>query len=349
MDGAFAAVSVRFRVASTPTESITRTTNEVEPLTGVPEMTPPPESVSPESNAPEEMLQDNEPVPPLAANVCEYDAPGVANGNVDVEITGAAFTNRVRLFESVWLAASITCAVKLNDPDIEGIPARTPELGREIPGGNDPAETDQEYGDVPPLAARATETDCPTVTAASELVVIAGVPVTEIDNALVAAIPTLSVTRTVKALIPTAVGIPEMTPPDDMDNPAGKAPIAIDQVIAPVPPEDVRVDEKGPPSAPSGNEDVVTAGAGFTTMLNASVACAPLQQATFAVNEAVPDEADVPVIAPLLEFNARPVGREPESIVQVLGVVPPLDASVCEYAAPTVVAGRDTVVTSRAA
>ena len=42
---------------------------------------------------------------------------------------------------------------------------------------------------------------------------------------------------------------------------------------------------------------------------------------------------------PVLEARLNPVGNEPDEIDQVSGVVPPVAASVCEYAVPLVPPG----------
>src|SRR4051794_33621096 len=52
--------------------------------------------------------------------------------------------------------------------------------------------------------------------------------------------PLLSVTFTCTRTAPAAVGVPERTPADDSERPAGSAPVC-DQVSAPVPPDPVSV------------------------------------------------------------------------------------------------------------
>ena len=47
----------------------------------------------------------------------------------------------------------------------------------------------------------------------------------------------LSVARTVKVLDPAAVGVPEMVPPVESVNPAGRVPVASVQVYGGVPPD----------------------------------------------------------------------------------------------------------------
>jgi hypothetical protein len=64
------------------------------------------------------------------------------------------------------------------------------------------------------------------------IVSVAGVVLTAIDSFAVAvcAGDPLSFTLTVKVAVPFAVGIPEITPPLDSDNPAGRLPEATDHV-----------------------------------------------------------------------------------------------------------------------
>lgn len=45
-----------------------------------------------------------------------------------------------------------------------------------------------------------------------------------------------SVTRTVNAVVPVCVGVPEITPELEMTNPAGKLPFVTAQLYGPVPP-----------------------------------------------------------------------------------------------------------------
>jgi len=57
----------------------------------------------------------------------------------------------------------------------------------------------------------------------------------------------------------------------------------------------------------------------------------------------------VPVIAPVLVFSVSPAGSVPLVNDHVYGVVPPVAASVVEYAVPTVPLGNDEVVIDRVA
>jgi len=57
----------------------------------------------------------------------------------------------------------------------------------------------------------------------------------------------------------------------------------------------------------------------------------------------------VPEITPVAPVRLSPGGREPADTDQVRGAVPPVDARVVEYAAPTVVLGSELVVIKGAA
>jgi hypothetical protein len=60
----------------------------------------------------------------------------------------------------------------LNVPDVVGVPETTPPLEREIPGGRLPEASAQEYGAVPPVAAKVVEYPTPWVPPAIDAVVI---------------------------------------------------------------------------------------------------------------------------------------------------------------------------------
>ena len=92
---------------------------------------------------------------------------------------------------------------------------------------------------MPPLAVRDCEYAEPRVAMGREVVVIwrggkAGEMV--MLRALVAVALELSVTCTVNAEAPVAVGVPPMVPSVPKDNPAGRAPLMADHENPPVPP-----------------------------------------------------------------------------------------------------------------
>ena len=69
-----------------------------------------------------------------------------------------------------------------------------------------------------------------------------------------------------------------------------------------------------------------------------------VESVTFAVKLNEPDDVGVPEIVPLEAFNVSPPGNAPELMLQLYGVVPPLPASVVEYAVPLCPAGTELVV-----
>lgn len=56
----------------------------------------------------------------------------------------------------------------------------------------------------------------------------------------------------------------------------------------------------------------------------------PRLSVTVTTNEAVPADVGVPEIVPVDEPIVRPAGRAPDEMVHDNGLVPPLDARVCE-------------------
>jgi hypothetical protein len=117
---------------------------------------------------------------------------------------------------------------------------------------------------------------------------------------------------------PLAVGVPEITPAGESDNPAGKLPALTDHAYPGVPPLAVSVMEYGNPTCAVASAPVITVRpapavtAGETARFIASVCvCAgdPLSD-TVTVKFAFPFVAGVPEIMPALEI-VRPAGRLP--------------------------------------
>ena len=54
------------------------------------------------------------------------------------------------------LLASVTVAVKVNDPEAVGVPASTPAADSDIPPGSAPAVRFHETGAVPPVCVKVT-------------------------------------------------------------------------------------------------------------------------------------------------------------------------------------------------
>jgi hypothetical protein len=88
--------------------------------------------------------------------------------------TAAALTVTERALVDEAPLAPVTRTVKLEVAAAVGVPLRTPVADRLRPAGSVPAETDQLYGVVPPVAASDWLYAVPTVPPGSEVVVTVG-------------------------------------------------------------------------------------------------------------------------------------------------------------------------------
>jgi hypothetical protein len=122
--------------------------------------------------------------------------------------------------------------VKLDVCAVVGVPLITPPEESDNPAGSAPLESDQLYGVWPPAAARVWEYAIPTVPPGRLAVVTDRSTGIVMDSALVAVSAGVwaSVTWAVKLAVPAVVGVPEMTPPEERDRPAGREPEASDQL-----------------------------------------------------------------------------------------------------------------------
>lgn len=157
---------------------------------------------------------------------------------------------------------SVTCTVKLDGPALVGVPLIVPPLLKLRPAGNAPEVTVQEYGVVPPVAARVNEYAVPTIPFGTEAVVIVSGNAPElmlIENRLVAFCigEEESVTCTVKLDCPALVGVPLIVPFLLKPRPAGNDPEVTVHEYGAVPPEAVSVVEYGVPSVPLGSVAVL--------------------------------------------------------------------------------------------
>ena len=118
---------------------------------GVPLIRPVDEfSVSPAGNVPEVNVHVYGAVPPVAANVCEYDAPSWPFAS-DVVVMfrvedPAAVTVMLSDFVAVCavgVVESVTCTVKLDVPGAPGVPESAPDEAFKLrPAGRDPEMID---------------------------------------------------------------------------------------------------------------------------------------------------------------------------------------------------------------
>jgi hypothetical protein len=158
-----------------------------------------------------------------------------------------------------------------------------------------------------------------------EFVVIVIGGFTVIDNALVVIWELASVTRTVKSDVPDVVGVPLITPADDMLIPSGNRPETIDQKKGPFPPVTVMFAEYSTPTVPEGNELVVIDNA--STMVSVKIlesVCCMNRDISFTVTVTPKSPAlvGVPAICPVAGRIASP-GGSPDAL-HVYGGVPPV-------------------------
>jgi hypothetical protein len=113
-----------------------------------------------------------------------------------------------------------------------------------------------------------------------------------------------------------------------------------------VPPVACSVPEYAVPIVPPPNDELEmpsAAGVPEIAMLNVLAEASLAGSSTCTVNDAVPDAVGAPEITPVEAARFRPGGSEPEMMLQVYGVVPPVACSVAEYAVPIVPPASDEV------
>jgi hypothetical protein len=203
---------------------------------GEPELVSPADRLSPAGRDPPDTDHEYGADPPEAASACEYAVPTSPVGSDDVVIARAGLMVSDNAFVALPLRLSVTFTVKLLDPAAPGVPEIVPPADRLNPAGSDPTDTDHEYGADPPEAASACEYAVPTVPVVSDVVVISNAALIVSDSAFVAFLLALSVTFTVKLLVPAVPGVPEIVPPADRLSPAGRDPIDTDHEYGGDPP-----------------------------------------------------------------------------------------------------------------
>jgi hypothetical protein len=140
-----------------------------------------------------------------------------------------------------------------------------------------------------------------------------------------------SVTCTVKAKVPAAVGVPEIAPALLSVRPAGSAPALIDHAYGVAPPAARIVAEYDVPTRALAIDVVLTDRGALTTIAKAAVAVRGVglvESVTCTVKLEVPVAVGVPEIVAPLRLN--PAGSAPAVIAHVYGGVPPPAASVAE-------------------
>src|SRR5581483_3646685 len=169
-----------------------------------------------------------------------YACPTTAAPAGHAVIARAAPMRIDRALVAVPLALSATRTVKANCPAVLAIPAMRPFALKLRPGGKAPPVTLQLYGGWPPLADSVCPYCTPEIPSGSETVPTDNGEVaalTAIEQFWVAEPEPLSDTRTVKADVPAAVGVPEICPRcPSSASPVGSWPVVIDQLYGDVPP-----------------------------------------------------------------------------------------------------------------
>jgi hypothetical protein len=123
--------------------------------------------VKPVGRLPDDTVHAYGVVPPVASKLAEYDAPTVPPDKLDVEIERACVAAAIAILSdavAVLPAASATFTVKVEVPDVVGVPEIAPDEAFKLsPAGSDPLLKLQEYGVVPPLACNIAEYAVPVV------------------------------------------------------------------------------------------------------------------------------------------------------------------------------------------
>ena len=261
-------------------------------------------------------------------------------------LSGAYTTVSVTVPDAVFPAPSVTFTA--NVPAVSpafGVPLTTPAGLSVSPTALSPVPdvTVHVYPlPLPPLALSVAEYAVPTVPFASVVVeIFTGGYATTSDNVpLTPVSPYASVAFTVNVLVPALVGVPEIAPALDSVSPVGSAPLPSAYVSPPAPPVAATLAEYAVPTVPPASVVVenTIAGGAATPIVNVCVelAAGDPESFTVTVNVTLPAAMGVPVIAPVDAFKLNPGGSVPVVTVHVFGATPPADASVTEYAVPTV-------------
>lgn len=235
-----------------------------------------------------------------------------------VVIVSAALTVKENCCVSDCDNASVTRSVKVDVPVLVGVPEMIP-AGLSVKfAGNEPMVRLQTSEPVPPAAVKVWLYGRPTVAPGrGEVEVMFGGAdgLIKMERDCVSACLVVSVTRTVKADAPTAVGVPEMRPVWKLKPRFwGSEPAAMLQEKGGVPPVAWIVRLYGWPTFPAGSEVVAIAStAGAALIVSGKeicVACAGLEE-SLKVNVCVlvPTVSGVPLIAPVDESRTRLRGR----------------------------------------
>src|SRR5580658_8334926 len=271
-------------------------------------------------------------VPPLTAGAGLFSAtptsPELTAGHVS---TTALAMVKGQVVADATPLASFTWSVKV--PEAVGVPLIAPVLVFSVkPLGRVPV-TEKVYGAVPPLMTgaglfKATPTS-PELTAGQ----VSSTSRAIVKGQVVAAVtPLASFAWSVN--VPEAVGVPLMAPVLVFSvRPLGRVPVT-EKVYGAIPPLTAGAGLfRATPASPE-----LTAGqvsARTVAMVNGQVVTAATPLASFTWSVKVPDAVGVPLMAPVLVFSVRPLGRVPVT-EKVYGAIPPLtDGAGLFSATPT--------------
>lgn len=163
----------------------------------------------------------------MATKVWEYDFLTEPEANDEVVmVTGSATTIE---YDRVPTRDSESCTWTTNDhvPAVVGVPDRTP-FRNWRPVGNDPDETDQVSGSVPPVAVNVVELIALPVVATGKVVVVTvgGGSSTVSDRVWTLLDPRESLNSTENVEDPDDAGVPLRSPVDERVMPLGRVPVA---------------------------------------------------------------------------------------------------------------------------
>ena len=163
-------------------------------------------------------------MPPATANVLVNARPVVPIWVPGLVMLGATAVTQEKVVAAVRPDASVAVAVIDEVPTPVGVPEMTPPLLMVRPSGRPVAA--QVYGALPPVAVTVSVAGLPTLACcAPGLLAVNGRETAHVNVAVpVRAVASLAVIVTDE--LPTAVGVPEMTPPLLIVSPAGR-PLAV--------------------------------------------------------------------------------------------------------------------------
>ena len=231
----------------------------------------------------------------------------------------------------------MTVTVNDDDPVTVGVPDTTPADDNDNPAGNDPADTDHTYGDVPPAATSDWLYAVPVTPVDTDVVDTDNTAdATANDTLLDAVRPPASVTPTDNVYVPAEfiANVPDNTPVDVLNvTPDGNVPDN-DHKNGPAPPANVNDDEYAVLRTPGANDDDTIDNGSTTSSDNDRVCVRPSASVTRTTSGYVPADpaTAVPDNTPA-ELNDTPSGNT-DAVDHEYGVRPPDADNDCDNAVP---------------